>query len=86
MSRREGGAIEWTYPAGRTFTRPTLTCAHCNRITIIEQGTRADDCGGFCMCCMKPTCTQCAGKPCTPFERKLEEYEARGRLLRSMGL
>lgn len=83
-ARREGGVIEWTHIHGRTHTRPTMTCAHCNRVTIIEVKARPDDCGGFCMCCMKPICKDCAGKPCTPFEKRLEEYEARMRLRRQM--
>lgn len=86
MSRREQGVAEWTYAAGRIVARPTLTCAHCNRVTIIEQGAKAEDCGGFCLKCMAPTCTGCTGKGCTPFERELERMEARGRLLASMGL
>lgn len=86
MSRREGGVAEWTYATGRVLTRPTLSCCHCNRVVIIEQGARAEDCGGFCRCCMKPTCSTCADKGCTPFERRLEQYEARYRMLRSMGI
>ena len=84
--RREGGAIEWTYPAGRTVTCSTFTCCHCNTVTIVEQSARAEDCGGFCLRCMEPTCKACATNGCTPFERELERMEARGRLRRSMGI
>jgi hypothetical protein len=35
---------------------------------------------------MLPTCATCADKGCTPFERKLEQQEARGRLFTAMGL
>lgn len=82
---REQGIAEWTSRGGRVTTLATTTCCHCNAVTIIEQGAKPDDCGGFCRLCMAPTCRNCAGKSCTPFERRLEEYEARGRLLRSMG-
>lgn len=86
MSRREQGAAEWTYPDRRTVTRPTLTCCHCNAVTIIDQGARAEDCGGFCLRCMQPTCRNCANKGCRPFERELQRQEARGRLLAAMGI
>jgi len=86
MSRRDHGTAEWTSASGRVVTRSTITCCHCNAVTIIEQGARAEDCGGFCLRCMKPTCKGCAGKGCVPFERDLERQEARARLLASMEL
>lgn len=85
-ARQEGGVAEWTYPHNRRDTRPTFTCCHCGDVTIVAARARAEDCGGFCLCCMKPTCKACAGKGCAPFEREIERQEARGRSLRSMGL
>lgn len=84
-ARRMNGIAEWTFPT-RTVTCSTFACCHCNRITVVEQGAKADDCGGFCRLCMKPTCKTCADKGCTPFESKLERMEARERMLASMGL
>jgi hypothetical protein len=55
-------------------------------VTIVPERAKAEDCGGFCMCCMKPTCTACADKGCAPFERELERQEQRGRLFAAMGL
>lgn len=86
MSRREYGTAEWTHADGRTRTCKTITCCHCNNVTIIQQGAKAEDCGGFCLRCMQPTCKGCADKGCTPFERELERQEARGRLLARLGL
>lgn len=86
MSRREQGVAEWTTSSGKTTTLATTTCCHCNAVTIIQKGARAEDCGGFCLRCMRPTCKACADKGCVPFERELERQEARGRLLASMGL
>lgn len=80
-ARAEQGVAEWTLPGGRTMTRATTTCCHCNGITVIAQGATPDECGGFCMLCHRPTCRTCAGKECRPFERQLEAIERRGRLL-----
>lgn len=83
-ARAEGGVAEWTHAGGAVNTRPTFTCCHCNNVTIVRTGARAEDCGGFCLRCMRPTCTACADKGCTPFEKQLETIEARGRLLGSV--
>ena len=85
-ARADGGTAEWTHAGGAVMTRPTFTCCHCNRVTIVPIAARAEDCGGFCRLCMAPTCTGCADKGCTPFERELERSEAAGRLMASMGL
>lgn len=85
-ARAEQGVAEWTHASGQTLTRPTFTCCHCGDVTIVPLKARAEDCGGFCRMCMLPTCATCADKGCTPFERKLEQQEARGRLFTAMGL
>jgi hypothetical protein len=73
----------------RVSENDTFTCCHCNRPNVVEykrdKGCAATD-FDFCRQCMKPVGACCAGKGCTPFERKLEQHEARGRLLASMGL
>lgn len=66
----------------------TLTCAHCGRAWCVRTSspsTTADP-GGWCRLCMKPVCPTCAGKECVPFLRRLELYERRQDLFRSMGL
>jgi hypothetical protein len=71
---------------GQTETR-TFTCVHCNAIVEVPHKAPPDKCGGFCGRCFAPICTTCAMKGrCTPFERRIEQAEARDRSLRSMGI
>jgi hypothetical protein len=70
----------------------TFTCAHCQKVVFLHEqdGSRKADQGGFCMPCMKAVCGPCADAGrCTPFEKKLEAYEAadaaRRRLLHELG-
>lgn len=83
------GGVQETTPSGssRVQSQKTYTCCHCNRVVIVPFNCRPDEMGSFCMRCHKPTCNQpkCnAVNGCTPFERRLEEMEARGRLLRAL--
>lgn len=64
----------------------TFTCAHCQRITHVKSGAKAEDLGGLCKSCMGLICSHCVGKGCTPFEKVLEREEARYHALRSYGL
>lgn len=85
QARAEQGVAEWTHAGGRTAL-PTFTCCHCNAVTVIAPRAKPDDCGGFCRLCMAATCKACADGTCVPFEKRLEELEARARFLASMGL
>lgn len=78
--RRPGGYAQWVGETPREAD--TITCAHCNRVHIITK----EDAGGFCRQCMKALCGPCAdlGR-CTPFEKKLEQAEARDRFRRAVG-
>jgi hypothetical protein len=85
---RPGGWAQWSGPDGTTEC-DTVTCAHCNHVVLLRDETTgkplsAEQSGGFCRMCMKPTCKGCSDRSCTPFERRLEEMEAHGRLLRSI--
>lgn len=81
---RAGSMAEWTGPQGTT-TCAAFTCCHCNTVVIVPQRAAAEDCGGFCLRCMKPICKRCtAAGVCVPFERQLEQYEARMRLRKQM--
>jgi len=76
---RDGGYLIITDPGSETApagTREfsTITCAHCNKITVIRAGSQTED-ADWCRLCMKPICLHCAGKGCTPFEKKLERIE-----------
>jgi hypothetical protein len=62
----------------------TVTCCHCNKVTIIPHRCDPSELGGFCTMCMGYTCKDCADKDCTPFEKKLEQMEAKDRFLRSV--
>lgn len=71
------GIAEFTGPRG-CITLATITCAHCNRVTIIPLGEREEDCSRSCAQCSNPTCMECADKPCTPFESVLRGMEQAG--------
>jgi hypothetical protein len=76
---RDGGWLQIVDPtvAGPPREYATITCVHCNRVVPLK--SRKED-ADWCRMCMKPICLRCAGKGCTPFERKLEAMEARARL------
>lgn len=61
----------------------TFTCCHCCRVVIVKPKCSPDDLGGMCRLCMKMTCPTCVGLSCVPFEKKLEQAEARYRAQRS---
>lgn len=92
--RRGTGVGVVTDPAlGRAQEMDTFTCAHCQTIVFLHErdGSRKADQGGFCVPCFKPVCGPCADNGrCTPFERKLEQYERRTieerRLARELGI
>ncbi len=74
----DGSRTEWD----------TKLCGHCQRLIMYASRAKPDeDYGGFCLRCGKVICRECTNaRKCVPFERRLEEMESRGRMLRSMGL
>ena len=65
----------------------TMTCGHCQFISVIKPGQRPEDCGGLCKQCMQLICSKCVDKmTCDPFLRKLERIEAHDRFIREAGL
>ena len=62
----------------------TFTCAHCNRITHVAARADPADIGGLCKQCMGLICPACVGEPCVPFLKRLEEMEARVRLVAAL--
>jgi hypothetical protein len=78
----------------------TCVCGHCGKVIFVKPGTAQttylipqrqggfrEAAGAFCRCCMKPVCLPCDQTgTCTPFERSLEQAEARDRFFRSAGL
>jgi hypothetical protein len=85
MWLKPGGYLEVTGPGSGAGLSDTLTCFHCNSVVEVNAKQRPEDAGGLCYVCMKLICPRCVGNGCTPFEKKLEAWEARGRLLRDMG-
>ena len=80
----------WQDESGRvTRESAIVSCCHCGSMVIThdELGQERDDATGYCPLCDKATCSKCAAIPqCKPFERQLEEREARGRLLAVIGV
>lgn len=83
---REGGYAVTFDVGGMQNECSTFTCFHCNRIVLVKPKCNPDDLGGTCRLCMKMICPQCVDLGCTPFEKKLERWEARDRALRSYGV
>ena len=72
-------------PDGPTIERNNFTCGHCQRVTFVLPGQRADDIGGLCKVCMNLICPECTDKMvCDPFEEKLKRSEASDRLRRQL--
>jgi len=76
-----------TGPDPGTGELDSFTCAHCNRVRFVKPMQRAEDMGGICHLCgdkHRPSfiCELCVGKGCEPFEKKLDRWEKRDRLLR----
>lgn len=79
----KGGLSTFTGPDG-TVEIKTFTCCHCNRIFDVPPKDSPET--GFCSQCHARECLRCARKnKCVPFEKKLERYEARQRLLQQIG-
>lgn len=82
---RARGHVSITGPNG-TVEHETFTCAHCQQVVIIKPRALPEEIGGRCGHCDAMVCASCArvGR-CVPFERRIEQYEQRMRLLRQVG-
>jgi hypothetical protein len=86
MLRPHGYAV-WEGHEGRLRERDTFSCAHCQRVVFVEPGHSPTVNAGWCGRCGAPVCRACAALGmCTPFERRLEQQEARDRFCRSIGV
>jgi hypothetical protein len=81
--------------------RDTVLCRHCQRIIEVKPGTWGrvylvhdpasptsyrDEPGAYCGKCMGPICHACDDTgTCVPFERALEDFEARMSLMQAIG-
>ena len=90
MNRSRGYARIIDPALAKPLEADAVTCAHCNRIVHMHDLKTGKALSGVlvhCYQCDANTCVPCAetGK-CTPFEKKLEAIEARGRLLAAIGI
>jgi hypothetical protein len=90
--RNAGGYSIITEPGVWDIEHDTFTCAHCNAITFTKSkrggfevvvighdgSVNTRECAR-CRNCYAHICPRCEGKPCIPFERRLDEMEARAR-------
>ncbi len=78
---RPAGYFVSTDPDGRITEGETLQCVHCNAHWIVRPGSGIKR--GWCLRCMGPHCGQAACWSCEPFEKKLERWEMRERLVQA---
>lgn len=83
--RNPGGYATIVNPDGHVEETDTFTCTHCNQVVFVKPATDPTEMGGFCLSCMRHICGPCAdlGR-CTPFEKKIEQMEARERLMKAI--
>lgn len=81
MRNATGYAI-WQGPDGKREV-DTFTCSHCQHIVHVAPRADPAEIGGFCTMCSRHICKMCVGKECVPFEKRLEQMEARYHALRS---
>jgi len=79
---RVGGYSVITGVWGEVEECDTYTCPHCNGVCFIRPGSGTQR--GYCFRCNLPTCGKERCMTCIPFERKMEEMEARYRLRRAL--
>jgi hypothetical protein len=76
------GFVTVTGPDGRSVTRETFTCCHCNGVDFTPAPNAPEV--GFCHGCFARECVTCAkklGGRCVAFERRIDQYERRQRML-----
>jgi hypothetical protein len=81
MMLRPGGYSLLIDPETGTIEQDTFTCAHCQKVTFLKALVRPDEQGGFCRKCMALVCAHCAGKPCNPIMKQVEEWEKIGNMI-----
>ena len=89
-----------TVTSDRFSEYDTITCGHCNQIVMVKPGTGStvyllpqmdgpikEEMGAMCRQCMRPVCLKCHDDGrCRPLERQIEQIEARGRMLKAVGI
>lgn len=87
--RQPQGYTIITGPAPGTGELDSFTCAHCNSVRFVQPMCPPGDMPDICHLCGDKTrpsfiCEQCRGKGCDPFEKKLDRWEKRDRLMRCL--
>lgn len=97
--RSPGGYAQFVDPDHPLVERDTCLCSHCGRVIFVKPHTAStvylivnpqtlqwqEEPGAFCRVCMTPVCLACHDRGgCTPWERQMEQSEARDRLRRSV--
>lgn len=83
--RSPQGYVTIASPSGSEKEADTFTCFHCQRIVMVRPLEPPENMGGVCKVCYKLICPRCVGAGvCSPFERQLEEIEARDRFRRQL--
>ena len=82
---RAGNYSITVYPDRPPKEEDSFTCGHCQKVTFVKPGQRADDLGGLCKVCMNLICPECVDLMiCEPFEEKLKKSEAKARFSRQI--
>lgn len=88
------------FGSGPLAEADTCQCGHCSGHVFVKPGTAStvylihhrdgrttEEPGAFCRVCMSHICLKChdVGR-CVPFEKQIEQWEARDRLRRTVGV
>lgn len=86
LTPKARGYLTIVGPGGLEQEADTATCRHCNRVWVVKSKTGEGDLGGWCRLCSGMICAECSDQGCVPFERRLEQVEARSRFFRQIGM
>lgn len=89
--RPQGHGILCDPSLSQSIVTDTFTCGHCQYIVQVKPLQSPEDMGGLCKVCMSLVCPQCyadamKGGGCKPWEKRMEEMEAKAKFLSSVGL
>lgn len=88
--QRPGGVGQYFCDGVLVSEVDTKTCAHCQHIIEIPNRRKLTEVADFCRLCMAIICLDCAGKPCRPHLRAIEEaeeaYHRRRQFSKALGL